>query len=213
MKALILTKSAMKAHGVSGVCTTAYDLDSGKILRLVSNEYGGPIPNPYNSRYECLDIIDAVVIKECPIGPQQENVLVNLRSIENVCHPNIPLEIIYSLYRSTVKGELLYMNKTYSSLDSIEEYNHSIEILKVADLKIEKNEWGRTRASFKRADDSTQYKYYSVTDPKYMLERTELDRKDIGKAYIVVSVPYEPSKDRNGFDRFYKFIAAIYPID
>ena len=81
MKAVILTKSAMKAHDVSGVCTTAYDLDTEKVLRLVSNKNGGPIPKPYNQRYECLDIVAADIIEACPMGPQQENVLIDITSI------------------------------------------------------------------------------------------------------------------------------------
>ena len=213
MKAIILTKSAMKAHGVSGVCTTAYDLDSNKILRLVSNEDGGPIPFPYNQRYECLDMIDAQIIKQCPIGPQQENVLINLNSIKNVCQPEIPITTLYSLYKSRMAGETLYMDDTISRLDSVEIYKHSLEILRVKNLEVANNEWNTTKARFTAADDFwKQYKYFSVKDPDYMIEKGSSEIKRIGDAYIVVSIPYDPYFDKSGANKgYYKFIAAIYP--
>ena len=84
MKAVILTKSRMNSHGVSGVCTTAYDLESERILRFVSNQEGAPIGNPHNSRYECLDVVDVNILKDCPIGPQTENVLVDQTSFKKI---------------------------------------------------------------------------------------------------------------------------------
>ena len=214
MKAIVLTKSKMKSHGVSGVCTTAYDLDSNKILRLVSNEDGGPIPSPYNKRYECLDIINARIVKPCPIGPQQENVLIDLNSIENVCHPEISMTTLFSLCKGSIAGEPLYMNDTFSRLDSVEKFKHSLEILRVKHLEIANNKWDTTKAAFTSADEIwKQYKYFSVKDPNYMIEKGNHEIKRIDDAYIVVSIPYDPYYDNSGVNKgYYKFIAAIYPI-
>ena len=110
MKAIILTKSPMKAHGASGVCTTAYDLDSEKLFRFVINEEGGPITPPYNNRYECMDIVDVDVIKKCPVGPQQENVLVNPHSFRVIGQYTEGIEGVFQMLSSKQISGPKYMN-------------------------------------------------------------------------------------------------------
>ena len=215
MKAIILTKSAMEAHGASGVCTTAYDIVSDRIIRLVSNRDGGPITWPYNRRYECFDVIDATVVEACPIGPQQENFLINQPSITNIGHCNAGIDAIYSLYKKTVEHEPLYMNDNHRSMVSVASYHHSLEIVRVNNLKLEKNEWGKTIASFSVGESSlaVHYQYFSVKDPNYMLERNPSATTDIGTAFIIVSIPHSPYYTNDGeYKGYYKLIAAIYPV-
>jgi len=214
MKAIILTKSAMNAHGESGVCTTAYDMETDRILRLVSNKEGGPIPDPYCRRYQCFDMVNAEIIEACPIGPQTENVLVDLKSIEKITHVDVSMETIFALYQKTVANEPMFMYRYFNKMDSVELFHHSLEILKVNDLKIELNQWGKTSASFIRADGINHYRYnfFSVTDKNYMLEQNSNAKISIQSAYIIVSIPYDPWYQDGEFKGYYKFIAAIYPV-
>lgn len=214
MEAVVLTKSVMKSHGRSGACTAVYDFESGKILRLVSNKNGSPIPEPYCQRYECMDIVDAKIMETCPRGPQQENVLVDLDSIRTVKRGCVPIVDLIALRRISDGDEPLFMDQTESRLMSVSMYHHSLEIIRVADLKLSNNFRKSTKASFTDCSGSTkQYRSYCVTDPKFILPRDYYGPKKIGNAYIVVCIPGVPA-DRSGrtfLNKGYKSIAAIYP--
>ena len=215
MKAVILTKSRMNSHGVSGVCTTAYDLESERILRFVSNQEGAPIGNPHNSRYECLDVVDVNILKDCPIGPQTENVLVDQTSFKKIGKYTGDLSELFDEIYNIYCFDRQYMfdiPEVFSyKLDSVDRFNHSVEIIRVSDLVLTRSEWGSTSASFfaTTQDGKRNFRYYTVTDTRFELRNSPESEKKIGNAYIVVSIPYTPHK-KDGC--FYKFVAAIYPI-
>ena len=215
MEAVILTKSRMNSHGVSGVCTTAYDFDSGTILRFVSNQEGAPIGNPHNSRYECLDVVEVNILKGCPIGPQTENVLVDQTSFKRVGKYTGDLSELFDEIYDIHCFDRQYMfdiPEVFSyKLDSVDRFNHSVEIIRVSDLVLTRSEWGSTSASFfaTTQDGKRNFRYYTVTDTRFELRNSPESEKKIGNAYIVVSIPYTPHK-KDGC--FYKFVAAIYPI-
>ena len=215
MEAVILTKSRMNSHGVSGVCTTAYDFESGTILRFVSNQEGAPIGNPHNSRYECLDVVEVNILKGCPIGPQTENVLVDQTSFKRVGKYTGDLSELFDEIYDIHCFDRQYMfdiPEVFSyKLDSVDRFNHSVEIIRVSDLVLTRSEWGSTSASFfaTTQDGKRNFRYYTVTDTRFALRNNPESEKKIGNAYIVVSIPYTPHK-KDGC--FYKFVAAIYPI-
>lgn len=207
MKAIILTKSPMKAHGASGVCTTAYDLDSEKLFRFVINEEGGPITLPYNNRYECMDIVDVDVIKKCPVGPQQENVLVNPHSFRVIGQYTEGIEGVFQMLSSKQISGPKYMNDSKASLESVDMYTHSIEVVKVSYLTVEMNSNNKLVASFHMQTQlkAPLHKNYRVKDPKIKLLQERIRFKE---AYLVISIPNEPFKTCG----YYKLVAAIYPI-
>lgn len=215
MEAVILTKSRMNSHGVSGVCTTAYDFESGTILRFVSNQEGAPIGNPHNSRYECLDVVEVNILKGCPIGPQTENVLVDQTSFKRVGKYTGDLSELFDEIYDIHCFDRQYMfdiPEVFSyKLDLVDRFNHSVEIIRVSDLVLTRSEWGSTSASFfaTTQDGKRNFRYYTVTDTRFELRNSPESEKKIGNAYIVVSIPYTPHK-KDGC--FYKFVAAIYPI-
>ena len=215
MEAVILTKSRMNSHGVSGVCTTAYDFESGTILRFVSNQEGAPIGNPHNSRYECLDVVEVNILKGCPIGPQTENVLVDQTSFKRVGKYTGDLSELFDEIYDIHCFDRQYMfdiPEVFSyKLDSVDRFNHSVEIIRVSDLVLTRSEWGSTSASFfaTTQDGNRNFRYYTVTDTRFELRNSPESERKIGNAYIVVSIPYTPHK-KDGC--FYKFVAAIYPI-
>lgn len=218
MNAVILTKSRMNNHGVSGVCTTAFDLDSGRVLRFVSNREGAPIGYPYNNAYECLDVVNVKILDYCPIRPQMENALVDQKSFKILRKYNGDKSDIVALFGliQIIQDRCLqymydYPDVVTYKLRSVDKYNHSIEIKKVSNLILKRSEWGSTSASFLADTENgiRTFKYYPVTDARYELKKTTTSEKVIGDAYIVVSIPYSPH-DKDGY--FYKFVAAIYPM-
>ena len=213
MEALILTKSRMKSHGVSGLCTTAYDLQSGTILRFVSDPSGTPIVNPYNGRYDCLDIVDVNILKSCPIGPQTENVLVDQRSFKQLGKYNGNLcELLKNIQKTQSKGPLFLDDSVLNKLISVDNYNHSLEIKRVSNLTLTQSAWGSTSAAFQaKSSRGTMLKhmYYYVTDRRYELGDKAESQWVSNDAFIVVSIPHSPHTD--GF--YYKFIAAVYPLE
>ena len=208
MKAVILTKSAMKAHGVSGVCTTAYDLDNNRLVRFVSNREGAPIPFPYHKAYDCLDMVTVEVLEECPHSPQAENLLVNIYSFESLGKYAPGIKDIYERISCLHHDDPSFMKNKSFKLDDVSEFEHSIEIKKVSGLFIWKDKT-KTLAGF-----DNYPKFYHVTDARYNLDKNPEAETKIGDAYIVVSIPYENYYDENkqAYIGFYKFVAAIYPI-
>lgn len=209
MKAVIITKSAMKAHGVSGVCTTAYDLDNNKLVRFVSNREGAPIPDPYQKAYDCLDVVSVEVLEACPHSPQTENLLVNVNSFESLGKYGPGIADIYNRTKYMFLNEPLFMKNISGKLDDVSKYNHSIEIVKSNGLYLSL-EGDKTKAHF---TDHAKVRY-SVTDPRYVLDESKGNQMFIGNAYIVFSIPYKKwdSPIDAKYSGYYKFVAAIYPV-
>lgn len=210
MKAIILTKSSMKAHGVSGVCTVAFDLESCKLVRLVSTPEGGPIPNPHNSRYDYFDIIDAPILKACPKPPQVENKLIDCNRIKLLNHFSGGIDQIYSLYQQSVKPSFssLFMDDRYYRLEDVSVYNHSIEIIVVSNLVLSSSETGRTIASF-NSEFGNLYSYFRVTDPDFKVIQGE--PVVIGDAILVISIPYLGYITDSGENLgYFKFVAKVF---
>lgn len=206
MQAIILTKSVMKkpSTGKSGSCVTAYEPYGNRLVRFVSDEKGSPIPYQISDGFSCLDIVSVDVLYPCPILPQTENLLVEPDSfcvigayqpgIEGVYHmvspPNFPR----------------YMDNYSYKLDSVEEYNHSLELIRVSNLHVFVDSRNKIKTHFQF--NSRWKKFYSVTDPEAMRKANAGDL-NYANAYVVVSLPTEPDVKS---DSYFKFIAAIYPI-
>ena len=80
-------------------------------------------------------------------------------------------------------------------------FHHSLEIIKVQNLKVLPQEEKATKKC-EFSYNGREYKFFRVTDPKYFAINA-----DIGNAYLIISIPADPF---NGF--YYKFVAAIYPV-
>lgn len=205
MQAVILTKSVMKksSTGKSGSCVTAYELDGNRFVRFVSDEKGSPIPSEISDSFKCLDIVSVDVRSPYPIRPQMENLLVDPDSfcIIGTYHPGI--ETIFHM--ASPPDFPRYMDDYSYKLDSVENYNHSLELVRISKLLVFRDSRNKVKAHFQF--NSRWRKYFSVTDPE-AIRRTYAGKWDIGDAYVVVSIPTEPD-DKAG--KYFKFIAAIYP--
>ena len=207
IKAIILTKSAMEKHGKKGACVTAYDPVKKRFVRFVSDIQGSPIFYAFSNRFSLLDWVRVNVIRPCPLGPQTENLLVDVRSFSRI-GPYEPG--ITEIFNAAPPPHFPRFMDDYSyKLDSADGYDHSLELIRVTDLCIE-NEKGRGRASFSFVAGKRQF--FRVTDPKFNIRKTNLNHWEIGSAYLVISIPTEDYiKDGQAYG-YFKFIAAIYPI-
>lgn len=207
MKAIILTKSRMDAHGASGVCTTAFDIENNRIVRFVSNEEGGPIPNPQNRKYECLDLVSVDVKKACPLGPQKENLLVDINSFSVVEKHSGNIAEIYKKSRETLKKDKLFMSDREHKLESADGYNHSVEIVHSYNFTINKNKYNSIVAQ----PNIGYSKYFRVTAD---ISSFNFDNGPIiiDDCYLIVSIPSSNyfSEKTNKYEGYFKFIAEIY---
>ena len=209
---IVLTKSRMKTPRQNGFCVTGISENGGEIVRLVSNEQGDPVFPPFCDKFELLDIIEVQAFKKVPIGPQTENYNVLLKSIRVIGHYNDSVEKLYRDFKNCLQEKSFLENEDYK-VESVEDYHHSLELVRVKNLVLSENIFddrknGFTTASFKINDDGPTHKYYRVTDKIH-----EHKNLEIGDAIIVVSIPKEPYVKDGENKGYFKFVAAIYEIN
>lgn len=207
MQGVILTLSAKN----KGICLTVYYPPRNKIYRLVSDNNGKEMPITLKAKLELLDVIECTPLSPVPIGPQKENIVIDMNvGIKRIGHYLHDIAYIYEKLSKYQKNNNLVFGNNSNKLIYVDWFKHSIEIHKVTNLIIEKKEQ-KTRATFKIGD--VEHDNYSVTDFNYFLKNSTQNKVEIGNAYIIVSIPFLPYC-KNGMDLgYYKFIAAIYPID
>ena len=71
MQMCVLT---MSSKG-DGICLSGYDVDSGKWVRLVSNEEGDAISRNLMNEVNILDVIEFDIVKYAPIRWSKENII------------------------------------------------------------------------------------------------------------------------------------------
>lgn len=211
MEALILTKSAMKKNGNKGACVTAHDLTNNRFVRFVADANGSPIPYHVSNQFDLFDYVSVRVIAPCPMEPQTENWLVDVNTFQ-VERKYLPAETIDRVYRMVqTPSAPRFMDKQGNKLRFVNAYNHSLELIRVSELRIvrvERNDSGKVTGKAEFQYHSSLCDSFSVTDPKFDIRKRNQSDWEIGEAYIMVSIPTEPYD--NGY--YYKFIAAIYPV-
>ncbi len=207
MKAVIITKSAMNKNNIKGTCTTAFDVNTGRIVRFVSDPQGAPIPYSVSNSFNKLDLVQVNELRLCPIGPQTENILVDLKSFSVRGH-GYSMREIYQVYE-TNRPSVSFLNVGSNKLDSVNEYQHSLEIAYVTDFSLEKNQYETIKASFRIGN--SLYRYFSITDFDYDLRNSGEVSKSYGNGWIVASIPTEPYIREGVNQGYFIFIAAFYP--
>ena len=202
----------MKKHGKKGACTTALDLSCNRIVRFVCNIDGSPVPYQIAEKYSLLDIVEVKVHRQCPINPQAENVLVDCSSFRVVGHFEDGIEKILEMYSNNRnQAEILFMDNSLYALPSVNQFHHSLEIIRVSNLRfyvnIKSGGYKSEKASF--TYNNIKHTNYSVTDPNYDIRQLDIKEKIVGDAIIIISIPTE---NYRGFG-YFKFIAAVYPIE
>ena len=192
-----------------GFCVAAYNPISKKIIRFVSDdENAGAIEKREMQGISLLDIVEAKNIKSCPRGPQAENVLVGLNVIKRIRKYNGNIEDIRQQIQFS--DNISILDSAAPKLNSVQDFHHSLEIVKVRKLKLIITEYNKTRASF--SYNGRQYTDFRVTDPIYEKMVKECREIIIPSADIVLSIPLIPYEKNGKNWGYYKFVAAIYPL-
>ena len=210
IQAVVLTRSGKN----QGACVAAYDLNTKKIIRFVADaKTGGEIPFQEIRDISVLDIVEVKVIKDCPIGPQTENILVERNGFKRKQKYNGTIENI----RKTVvyHDDHFFMDHTYYKLQNVSNYHHSLEIISVTDLIISKvvksDNKVTTRASF--VYSGKKHSDYRVTDFNYDMRKEDKNSIVFPKADLVVSIPHKNYYVQDKPIGYFKFVAAIYPLE
>lgn len=107
------------------------------------------------------------------------------------------IDDLYRRFQMINYGDRSFMLDGSYKLTDISGYKHSLKIIKASNIQLD----GK-KASFQYRGKT--FKYVSVTDPQY-----KGIEKIIEEAYLVISIPTD---DFDGYG-YFKFIAAIYPIE
>lgn len=194
-KVVILTLS----EKWSKKCVAVYDANTGDILRLVSNPQGEGIPPLHTAHLQLLDVVEIEDLGSYPLEHQTENVLVDLSyELHKVGHVD-NFDILEQLANSytPVFGDANY------KLYEVDKLNHSLEVVRFADMSFSENDKHKTKVSFKVS--GRWHNSYSVTDSSFFGWTESVDA-----GYAVVSLP--PSDDfTKAGNGYFKYVSAIYP--
>ena len=205
----VLTKSSK--HG--GYCVAGINPRTGQWIRLVSGDERthGALQirdMQYGNGADCqpLDVARVPAIAESPLAYQPENVLADRRYCWEWTGI-ISINDILKIHPPERHPFLFGNQKPYITAAEIGRAGHSLVLVKVKSLYISHttNPQGKrkTKAGFQYQSD--WYHNMSVTDPAYY---EVPDGTKIEAAALVISLPDVPFQE----DRYYKFIAQIYPL-
>ncbi|HHW94595.1 MAG TPA: hypothetical protein GX736_01510 [Mogibacterium sp.] len=183
-------------------CVIAYDLEEKKLIRLVSNTDGSPVPNAIAESVKLLDIVEVDIKETCPLEHQTENVLIDpefgFRKTDALSNINqLPLE--------ENRGPDIF-GDTHYKLTDVSHLNHSLELItfKNLSLYIEKSFYHnqlKSKADF--THDGKLYEKYFVTDPNFLY-----NSGIVSSGCAIVSLPL--SNDFTSEHGYFKFLAGIY---
>lgn len=202
MDVILLTKSSK----FDKYCVAGIDAGTGAWVRFVTEDEGShdavgdkDMALKGGGTAAVLDKVQVPVVGPHPGAHQPENVLLDAgkpwtklgtATLKQVCQlhpPETPRYIMNGKY-ATIKEEYLP--------------GYSLSMVQVTDLDIYHNDKRKMKCSF--TYNNWKYEDISMTDPAYYFDE---DRKSIGKAILIVSLPDAAYKDN-----FYKFVAKVFPL-
>lgn len=207
---IIMTKSSK----YEGSCVAGIDLETGKWVRLVTDneETHGAVEwkDMYygdGSRVDILDVADVPVKEACPTESQPENIYLDTSTRMKYVRP-AGMREVFCLHPCE-KHTFLYgntapyatpRNRTYGK------WGYSLALVHVTDVKIVKkeNSAGAQKTKMNFEYNGNHYEDISVTDPElYDIEEGTV----FPEAVLVVSIgaPY--------LERHYKYVAAMFVND
>lgn len=210
VKAVLLTSSGKGG----GACVAAYDLSSNKFVRFVSDaKTAAEISFNELHGINIFDIVQVENLMSCPIGPQSENILIRRYGIKRIGKYDGDIESIRA--QITYPDACSLADTTACRLLSVQDFNHSLEIINVQNLELVKtqkyNGSYTTRANFYHK--GRYYTDFRVTDFNYDLRKKDYSRQTFSSADLILSIPKSPFIISNGENLgYYKFVAAIFPL-
>lgn len=193
----------------SGKCVAGIDVESGKWVRLVSDdeETHGAIANNdlyYQDGGKCqvLDIVDVPIIEECGDHIQPENVLLDTsKYIRYVGMAS--LEDVLEIHPAEIRNDILGNKYSYISEQRVDSVGYSLALVEVQDLEIVQveNPNGRPKTKVNFTYQGYSYTQMSVTDPRFY-SVTSGTVYDSAVLVISIGTPYN--------EKYYKFVSGIY---
>lgn len=210
IRVVILTRSGKN----KGACVSGYDLNTHQFVRFVCDgEAASAVPFIEINGISVFDIVDAEIIEACPVGSQSENVLVKHNGIKRIIRYSGTIEDIRKSIRYPER--ISFMDSTDNRLFDVSKFHHSLEIISVQNLVLTKyrkyNESITTRATFQY--NGKIYSDFRVTDFAFDMRKIEEDIIRIPFADLILSIPKDEFIYQGENKGFYKFVAAIYPIE
>lgn len=181
-----------------GRCVAGYDHGFQRLIRLVSSENGTELDTDAILGINLLDIVEVDIVKPCPHEHQTENMLIA---------PSAFLTVVgydsIETFDDLVFDDRDVFGNNWNRVVDVSNVDHSIEIVKFRDMHIYVED-EKTKADF--LVDGQCHKWYRVTDIAH--EGSELF---ITNGYAIITIP--PSDTFAVNHGYYKYIAAIYPIN
>ncbi len=204
---LLLSASAKNKN----LCVAGLDLLDRRLIRLVSDDKDtdGAIPKYYMQNTQIGDVVDISVVRPLPNEYQPENFLIDLgRSPRIQDHYSATRVIGIMKEYSYHEYFLLGNHKAFLTADDMKNNYGSLAWVHVNNVSIHLNERHKTRADF----DYNGYKYenVSVTDWDFF----DIDHTiRLSDAYFLMSLPHTSWCIGDGVERYYKFVAKIFPTE
>lgn len=205
IRLIVMTESSK----FSGKCVAGIDVESGKWVRLVSDdeETHGAIANSdlyYKDGGKCqvLDIVDVPIIEECGDDIQPENVL--LDTSKYICYVGMAsLEDVLEIHPAEIRNDILGNKYSYISEQRVDSVGYSLALVEVQDLEIVQveNPNGRPKTKVNFTYQGYSYTQMSVTDPRFY-SVTSGTVYDSAVLVISIGTPYN--------EKYYKFVSGIY---
>ena len=193
-----------------GYCVAGLDITNGKWIRLVSEDvetHGALKQNDviYQNGMCCspLDVIQVPVIASRPLQYQPENVLIDSEKRWEKLGV-IDLKDVFQMHPPESHPYLLGNQYPYITEEKVGALGYSLVLVKVENFVLTHPSPMKTKANFSYR--CTEYKNISVTDPVFY---TYSDSWFTPEAVLVISLPDSPYPE----NRFYKFIAKIFPLN
>ena len=210
MKKSIIILAESAKYGES--CVAGFDVKKEQLIRLVADENGGPIPNEYLNHIEPLDVVEVEINEAVPLTYQPENYRIDL-NIPAEFKGKVQLQTIIEAMRVFPQDRLIFGNP-YKILyeNEISNIGKSLACYYVSNLQvyISNNYKGRPKS---RADFDCNGQHYEGI---YVTDRDFFDlaeKKNIGDAYLIMSLPNKPWIAEDNTKLYFKFIAKIFPLN
>lgn len=215
-RVIILTKSSK----YGGYCVAGIDIQNGNWIRLISDddETHGALSDEdiqYENGEYCkpLDIVEVQIVRNTPSEYQPENMLIDSDEYWQKIG-TATIDGVQIIHPAEEHEYILGFNEgPYITDRNIERVGHSLVLVEVDDLTLSHPEQDRRpKANFTYRGKT--YENMSVTDEDFY---DHPDRWHTNKAVLVMSLPDAPVHIDNGSDsgsdRYYKFVARIFPLE
>lgn len=209
MKKRVLLLAVSCKNG--GLCPGGIDLDHpNKWIRIVSDDgHSGAVQGYEIDFAEPLDVIEFDG-RPMPQGKQKENWVIDNNSCRII--DNKKTDILHQVYKAYGYHGFWNNYKAYLTEDEFENIAQPSEsILKVTDVRIYKNSYGKAKIDFQWNMSRYPITGISMTDQNFY---DEIDGEEVcfKNAYIVISIPKDTDwiHPETGECRAYKFVSKVF---